>query len=114
VRTSLFNPLTATASFEQFKHRIDPDLVKTEYVDSDRSPYIHEHFSNDELNRVKRNLVEHYEAWYESRPARMRRFLSRVRYYWENKDEGKARLARAFSFGKVAAPAPVSDAGVEI
>jgi radical SAM superfamily enzyme YgiQ (UPF0313 family) len=114
VRTSLFNPLTATASFEQFKDRIDPDLVKTEYVDSDRSPYIHENFSNDELNRIKRNLVEDYEAWYESRPARVRRFLSRVRYYWENKDEGKARLARAFSFGRVKAPAPVSDAGVEI
>jgi radical SAM superfamily enzyme YgiQ (UPF0313 family) len=114
VRTSLFNPLTATASFEQFKDRIDPDLVKTEYVDSDRSPYIHENFSNDDLNRIKRNLVEEYEAWYESRPARMRRFLARVRYYWENKDEGKARLARAFSFGRVQAPAPVSDAGVEI
>jgi radical SAM superfamily enzyme YgiQ (UPF0313 family) len=114
VRTSLFNPLTATASFEQFKHRIDPDLVKTEYVDSDRSPYMHENFSNDDLNRIKRNLVEDYEAWYESRPARTRRFLSRIRYYWENKDEGKARLARAFSFGRVKAPAPVSDAGVEI
>jgi radical SAM superfamily enzyme YgiQ (UPF0313 family) len=114
VRTSLFNPLTATASFEQFKDRIDPDLVKTEYVDSDRSPYMHENFSNDDLNRIKRNLVEEYEAWYESRPARMRRFLARVRYYWENKDEGKARLARAFSFGRVKAAAPISDAGVEI
>ncbi|MGQ0552202.1 MAG: B12-binding domain-containing radical SAM protein [Planctomycetota bacterium] len=114
VRTSLFNPLTATASFEQFKGRIDPDLVRTEYVDSDRSPYIHENFNNDELNRIKRELVEQYEAFYESRPARTRRFLARLRYYWENKDEGKARLARAFSFGRVKAPAPVSDAGVEI
>jgi anaerobic magnesium-protoporphyrin IX monomethyl ester cyclase len=114
IRTSLFNPLTATASFESFKDRIDPTLVKTEYVDSDRSPYIHEHFSNDELNRIKRRLVEDYEAWYESRPARTRRFLARLRYYWENKDEGKARLARAFSFGRVKAPAPISDAGVEI
>jgi radical SAM superfamily enzyme YgiQ (UPF0313 family) len=114
VRTSLFNPLTATASFEEFKDRIDPNLVKTEYVDSDRSPYIHENFSNDDLNRIKRNLVEEYEAWYESRPARTRRFLARLRYYWENKDEGKARLARAFSFGRVKAPSRVNDAGVEI
>src|SRR5262245_12385848 len=114
VRTSLFNPLTATSSYNQFKDRIDPELVLTEYVDSDRSPYIHEHFSNDDLNRIKRNLVEEYEAWYESRPARFRRFLARVRYYWENKDEGKARLARAFSFGRVKAPARVGDAGVEI
>lgn len=114
IRTSLFNPLTATASFEKFKDRIDPNLVKTEYVDSDRSPYIHEHFDNDTLNRIKRNLVEEYEAWYETRPARTRRFLARVRYYWENKDEGKARLARAFSFGRVKAPAPIGDDGVEI
>lgn len=114
IRTSLFNPLTATASFNQFKDRIDPNLVKTEYVDSDRSPYIHENFDNDALNRIKRNLVEEYEAWYDSRPARTRRFLARVRYYWENKDEGKARLARAFSFGRVKAPAPIGDDGVEI
>jgi len=114
IRTSLFNPLTATASFNQFKDRIDPNLVKTEYVDSDRSPYIHEHFDNDQLNRIKRNLVEEYEAWYETRPARTRRFLARVRYYWENKDEGKARLARAFSFGRIKAPAPIADEGVEI
>jgi len=114
IRTSLFNPLTATASFEKFKDRIDPNLVKTEYVDSDRSPYVHEHFDNDMLNRIKRNLVEEYEAWYDTRPARMRRFLARLRYYWENKDEGKARLARAFSFGRVKAPAPIGDDGVEI
>ena len=114
VRTSLFNPLTATASFEKFKGRIDPSLVKTEYVDSDRSPYIHENFSNDELNRIKRQLVEDYEAWYESRGARRRRFLSRMRYYWENKDEGKARLARAFSFGRIKAPQTIGDEGVEI
>lgn len=102
VRTSLFNPLTATASFEQFAGRIDPDLVRTEYVDSDRSPYMHENFSNDELNAIKRRLVEEYEAWYEAAPARYRRFLYRVRYYFENwNDEGKARLARAFRFGKV-------------
>jgi radical SAM superfamily enzyme YgiQ (UPF0313 family) len=119
IRTSLFNPLTATASFEKFKDRIDPSLVKTEYVDSDRSPYIHENFDNDALNRIKRNLVEEYETWYDSRAARVRRFLARMRYYWENKDEGKARLARAFRFGKVkGAPAPfgseLSDDGVEV
>jgi len=118
IRTSLFNPLTATASFEKFKDRIDPSLVKTEYVDSDRSPYIHENFDNDALNRIKRNLVEEYEGWYESRSARVRRFMARMRYYWENKDEGKARLARAFSFGKVKASVPfgseLSDDGVEV
>jgi len=102
VRTSLFNPLTATASFEKYASRIDPDLVRTEYVDSDRSPYMHENFSNDELNAVKRKLVEDYEAWYDSTPAKLRRFMYRIRYYIENwDDEGKARLARAFKFGKV-------------
>jgi radical SAM superfamily enzyme YgiQ (UPF0313 family) len=106
VRTSLFNPLTATDSFEKYKDRIDPELVRTEYVDSDRSPYMHENFTNDELNAVKRKLVEDYEAWYESRPARIRRYVARIRYYYENwEDEGKARLARAFSFGKVKTPA---------
>jgi len=109
VRTSLFNPLTATASFEQFKDRIDPELVLTEYVDSDRSPYVHENFSNDELNAIKRRLVEEYEAWYESAPARLRRFLARVRYYLENPDEGKLRLARAVTFGRVQAPARITD-----
>jgi len=107
IRTSLFNPLTATASFEQFKDRIDPTLVKTEYVDSDRSPYIHENFSNDELNQIKRKLVEEYEAWYDSAPARWRRFVARMRYYLENRDEGKARVARLFRFGKVKSPAAV-------
>lgn len=114
VRASLFNPLTATASFEKYKDRIDPNLVRTEYVDSDRSPYIHENFDTDQLNRIKRDLVEEYEAWYESTPAKIRRFLYRVRYYIENPDEGKARVARAFSFGKVKAPAPLSDEGIEI
>jgi radical SAM superfamily enzyme YgiQ (UPF0313 family) len=105
VRTSLFNPLTATASFEKYADRIDPNLVRTEYVDSDRSPYIHENFSNDELNAAKRKLVEDYEAWYDSRPAKLRRFLSRIRYYLENwDDEGKARVARALRLGKVQAP----------
>jgi anaerobic magnesium-protoporphyrin IX monomethyl ester cyclase len=104
VRTSLFNPLTATASFEEYADRIDPDLVRTEYVDSDRSPYIHEHFSNDELNRIKRTLVEDYEGWYESFPARTRRYWARVRYYIENwDDEGKARVARLFRIGKAQA-----------
>jgi hypothetical protein len=113
VRTSLFNPLTATASFEQYADRIDPDLVRTEYVDSDRSPYIHEHFSNDELNRIKRSLVEDYEAWYESFPARARRYWARIRYYIENwDDEGKARVARAFRIGK--APTQVSSDFPEI
>jgi anaerobic magnesium-protoporphyrin IX monomethyl ester cyclase len=109
VRTSLFNPLTATASFEAYKDRIDPDLVRTEYVDSDRSPYIHENFDNDELNRIKRNLVEEYETWYESFPARARRYVYRIRYYIENwDDEGKARVARLFSFGKVKSATTVS------
>lgn len=109
VRTSLFNPLTATASFEKYKDRIDPDLVRTEYVDSDRSPYIHENFGNDELNRIKRKLVEDYEAFYDSTPAKARRFLYRLRYYAENwDDEGKARVARLFRFGKVPASQPVS------
>jgi radical SAM superfamily enzyme YgiQ (UPF0313 family) len=105
VRTSLFNPLTATASFEKYKDRIDPDLVRTEYVDSDRSPYIHENFSNDELNAIKRRLVEDYEGWYESFPARATRWLYRVRYYIENwDDEGKARVLRALRIGKVNTP----------
>lgn len=110
VRTSLFNPLTATASFEQFADRIDPELVRTEYVDSDRSPYMHENFSNDELNAIKRKMVEEYEEWYESFPARVRRYLYRIRYYIENwEDEGKARVARAFRIGKPKGAAVTAD-----
>ncbi len=114
IRTSLFNPLTATASFEQFKDRIDPELVKTEYVDSDRSPYMHENFSNDELNMIKRKLVEDYEEWYEATPAKMRRFMSRIRYYMENRDEGKARLARALRLGGANVRSPTTVDGPEI
>ena len=79
-------------------------------MDSDRSPYIHENFTNDELNALKRKLVEDYEAWYDSTPARIRRFLYRVRYYIENwDDEGKARVARLFRFGKVKTAQTVGD-----
>ncbi len=107
IRISLFNPLTATESFETYKDRIDPNLVFTEYVDSDRSPYIHENFSNDELNHIRRRMVADYERWYGAAPQRLRRFLARVRFYLENPVLGRKRLQRAFGLdGRRQAPAP--------
>lgn len=99
IRASLFNPLTATESFEMYKDRIDKELVFTEYVDSERSPYIHEHFQNDDLNRIRRKMVSDYERWYNQPGQRAQRWLARFRYYFENAEEGTARLKRAFGLG---------------
>lgn len=100
IRASLFNPLTATESFDAYKDRIDPELVFTEYVDSERSPYIHEHFANDELNRIRRKMVSDYERWYNNPTQRARRWMTRFQYYIENPDEGKERLKRAVGLAK--------------
>jgi anaerobic magnesium-protoporphyrin IX monomethyl ester cyclase len=100
IRASLFNPLTATESFSMYKDRIDPKLVFTEYVDSERSPYIHENFDNDSLNRIRRQMVSDYERWYNSAPQRAKRWASRFQYYIENPDEGSARLKRALGLAK--------------
>lgn len=114
IRASLFNPLTATESFETYKDRIDPDLVFTEYVDSERSPYIHEHFTNDELNRIRRRMVADYERWYNRAPQRARRWLYRLRYYLENPEEGKARLARALGRNGNGAAQPVGVGAMDV
>lgn len=104
IRASLFNPLTATESFDAYKDRIDTDLIFTEYVDSERSPYMHENFSNDELNRVRRKMVSDYERWYNKPAQRAKRWASRFQYYIENPDEGKLRVKRLFGAKKAEAP----------
>lgn len=95
IRISLFNPLTATASFQLYQDRIDPTLVNTEYVDSDRTPYMHEHFTNEELNMIRRRMIRDYERWYYAPRQRIDRWAQRVRYYSENPDEGWDRVKRA-------------------
>ena len=100
IRASLFNPLTATESFDAYKDRIDSELVFTEYVDSERSPYIHEHFDNDELNRIRRKMVSDYERWYNKPTQRAKRWMSRFQYYIENPEEGKHRVKRAVGLAK--------------
>ncbi len=100
IRASLFNPLTATESFDAFKDRIDADLVFTEYVDSERSPYVHENFDNDELNRIRRKMVSDYERWYNKPSQRAKRWISRLQYYFENPEEGKHRVKRALGLAK--------------
>lgn len=99
IRASLFNPLTATESFEMYKDRIDQQLVFTEYVDSERSPYMHENFGNDELNRIRRKMVSDYERWYNQPTQRAMRWIARFQYYFENLEEGKSRVKRAFGLG---------------
>jgi hypothetical protein len=69
-------------------------------VDSERSPYVHENFDNDELNRIRRKMVSDYERWYNQPSQRARRWLSRLQYYFENPEEGKDRVKRAVGLAK--------------
>jgi radical SAM superfamily enzyme YgiQ (UPF0313 family) len=88
VRTSLFNPLIASPSFDLYRDRIDMDLIFTEYVDSEGTPYRHEHFSVEELNRHKHRLRADFEAWYGKPAQRLKRKLSKLRFFLENPEEG--------------------------
>ena len=87
VRTSLFNPLIASPSFELYKDRIDMDLVFKEYVDSDGTPYRHENFTTEELNEIKRRIRADYEAWYARPRQRLVRKLWKLRFLAEHPGE---------------------------
>ena len=87
VRTSLFNPLIASPSFELYKDRIDMDLIFKEYVDSEGTPYRHEHFTTAELNEIKRRIRADYEAWYDQPRQRLVRKLWKLRFLAEHPDE---------------------------
>lgn len=88
VRTSLFNPLIASPSFDMYRDRIDMDLIFKEYVDSEGTPYRHEHFSVEELNKIRHGLRADYEEWYALPAQRMKRKLWRLRFFLENPSEG--------------------------
>ncbi len=92
VRTSLFNPLIASPSFDLYRDRIDMDLIFKEYVDSEGTPYRHENFTVKELNEIKRRLRSDHEAWYNRPAQRFKRKLWRLRFYLENPSEGWRKL----------------------
>ena len=87
VRSSLFNPLIASPSFELYHERIDMDRIFTDYVDSDGTPYRHEHFSTQELNDIRHGICRDYEIWYARPLQRFKRKLWRARFYLENPRE---------------------------
>ncbi|MBK9384060.1 MAG: B12-binding domain-containing radical SAM protein [Planctomycetes bacterium] len=102
IRVSIFNPLVGTPSWEQLRAYIDTEDLSENYVSSNRSAYAHDHFSQDELERIKRELIERYERWYHGPLPKLKRSFERLRYYLENPSEGRSRLARALSAPRAA------------
>ncbi|MCB9883622.1 MAG: B12-binding domain-containing radical SAM protein [Planctomycetes bacterium] len=100
VRVSVFNPLVGTPSWDQLRAYIDVEDLADNYVSSNRSAYCHDHFTQEELETIKRDLVDQYQRWYHSWPQRTRRYVDRVRYYVENPEEGWKRVKRAFRSGE--------------
>ena len=95
VRVSVFNPLIGTESWDNYQASIDVDDLRENYVSSNRSAYVHEHFSQVELEELRKNMVRSYERWYYGYPQRARRFMERMMYYMENPTYGRKRLGRA-------------------
>ncbi len=95
IRVSVFNPLVGTPSWDLLQARINIDDLTENYVSSNRSAYTHEHFTQEELEEVKRDLVRSYERWYNSTNQKMARYMDRVRFYLENPRQGSNRLKRA-------------------
>lgn len=102
VRVSVFNPLIGTESWDGYLANIDVTDLRENYVSSNRSAYQHEHFSQLELEELRKNMVRSYEKWYYGYPQRARRFVERMMYYAENPTYGRKRLGRAL--GLVPAP----------
>ena len=96
LRISVFNPLIGTESWDKYQANIDITDLRENYVSSNRSAYMHEHFSQVELEELRKTMVRNYEKWYYSYPARMRRVLERTAYYLENPDFAKKRVGRLF------------------
>ncbi|MEZ6004621.1 MAG: radical SAM protein [Planctomycetota bacterium] len=104
IRISVFNPLIGTESWDNYQASIDIADLSENYVSSNRSGYKHEHFTQVELEELRKRMVRSYEKWYYSMPQRARRFYERALYYMENPHYGRKRLGRAV--GLVPAPAP--------
>ena len=95
VRVSVFNPLIGTESWDNYQANIDLTDLRDNYVSSNRSAYVHEHFSQLELEELRKNMVRSYEKWYYAYPQRARRFIERSMYYLENPEFAKKRVGRA-------------------
>ena len=63
-------------------------------MSSNRSGYKHEHFSQIELEELRKRMVRSYEQWYYSMPQRVKRVWERALYYSENPVYGRKRLGR--------------------
>ncbi len=95
IRISVFNPLIGTESWDNYQASIDISDLSENYVSSNRSGYKHEHFTQVELEELRKNMVRSYERWYYSMPQRAKRFYERGLYYMENPQHGRKRLGRA-------------------
>ena len=95
VRVSVFNPLIGTESWDGYLANIDVEDLRENYVSSNRSAYKHEHFTQLELEELRKNMVRTYERWYYGYGQRSWRFMERVLYYLENPLFGRKRLGRA-------------------
>jgi radical SAM superfamily enzyme YgiQ (UPF0313 family) len=95
VRVSVFNPLIGTESWDGYLANLDLSDLSENYVSSNRSAYKHEHFTQVELEELRKNMVRSYERWYYAYPQRAKRFMERALYYMENPQFGKKRLGRA-------------------
>ena len=95
VRVSVFNPLIGTESWDGYLANLDLSDLSENYVSSNRSAYKHEHFTQVELEELRKNMVRSYERWYYAYPQRAKRFMEGALYYMENPQFGKKRLGRA-------------------
>ena len=95
IRVSVFNPLIGTESWDNYQASIDINDLSENYVSSNRSGYVHENFTQVELEELRKRIVRSYERWYYSMPQRAKRFYERALYYLENPVYGRKRLGRA-------------------
>jgi len=95
VRVSVFNPLIGTESWDGYLANLDLSDLSENYVSSNRSAYKHEHFTQVELEELRKNMVRSYERWYYGYSQRAKRFMERSLYYIENPQFGRKRLGRA-------------------
>ncbi|MDA1265688.1 MAG: hypothetical protein O2816_11470, partial [Planctomycetota bacterium] len=102
IRISVFNPLIGTESWDGYQANIDVSDLSENYVSSNRSAYSHEHFTQIELEELRKDMVRRYERWYYAMPQRMRRTWERGLYYMENPVLGRKRVGRML--GLVPAP----------
>src|SRR5690606_14986704 len=109
VRVSVFNPLIGTESWDGYLANIDVTDLRENYVSSNRSAYKHEHFTQLELEEMRKNMVRSYEQWYYGYSQRARRFMERMMYYMENPLYGRKRLGRAVGL----VPPPKSESVTE-